>query len=99
MADSTRRSYRVPPLAAACFVAAAALAACASSVGAHGAGGDPAADIEERFYEARCGGCHVPFHRTDFAPRKWSSILAVMGPRAGLSPAQRERILAYLTSR
>lgn len=98
MKAPTHSSLRSSFAAAACLLAAAALAACASSGGA-GAGDASIADPEQRFYEARCGGCHVPFHRADFAPRKWPSIVAVMGPRAGLSAPQRERILNYLMSR
>ena len=87
-----RRPLLLGP-AVALVAAAAALAACASS--GTGAPSDP----EQRFYEAKCGGCHVPFHRTDFPARRWPQIVAVMGPRAGLSQAQRERILAHLTAR
>lgn len=81
--------------AAALFAGAAALGACASS-GSHPADSGP--DADRRFYEARCGVCHVPFHKGDFAPRHWPAILDLMGPRAGLSSTQRERVLRYLTA-
>jgi hypothetical protein len=82
-------------LAAAVLVTAAALlpAACAGT----GAPRDPQ-EVERRFYEGRCGVCHVPFKPTDYPPAKWPGIVAKMGPRAGLSAAQRERVLRYLTA-
>ena len=82
--------------AAALFAGAAVLGACASGGGA--GTGDTGPGAERRFYEARCGVCHVPFHKGDFAPRHWPAILDLMGPRAGLSTAQRERVLRYLTA-
>ena len=93
-----RRHTSLPLIgvAAALFAGAAALGACASG-GAPGAT-DTGPDADRHFYESRCGVCHVPFHKGDFAPRHWPAILDLMGPRAGLSSAQRERVLRYLTA-
>ncbi len=74
------------------LVAAAAATACASAnfVGPEG---------DRRFYEARCGTCHVPYPREEHGPAEWNRILDVMGPRAALTHAQRERVLGYVTAR
>jgi len=56
-------------------------------------------DGDRRFYEARCGVCHVPRPREDFTAAEWPRILDVMAPRAGLTGMQRERVSAYLTAR
>ena len=91
----SRSPFRLP-LAAACLTAAAALAACASAGGPGPAAASP--DADRRFYEGRCGVCHVPFHPIDYPPRAWPAIVEVMGPKAGLSRSQRDRILRYLTA-
>jgi hypothetical protein len=56
-------------------------------------------DGDRLFYEARCGVCHVPYAREQFAPAEWPSILDEMAPRAGLTKSQRERVRSYLTAR
>jgi len=56
-------------------------------------------DGDRRFYEARCGVCHVPRPREEFSVAEWPRILDVMAPRAGLTGTQRERVSAYLTAR
>ena len=56
-------------------------------------------DGDRRFYEARCGVCHVPRPREDFTAAEWPRILDVMAPRAGLTGTQRDRVSAYLTAR
>ena len=81
---------------AALLVVAALLGACASGSGGLTDDGSPAAD--RRLYEARCGMCHVPFQKSNFAAHQWPAIVANFAPRAGLTPPQRERILRYLTS-
>lgn len=78
--------------AAAALVAAAGLAACATT-SFDGPGGDA------RFYEARCGACHVAFPREQFTAAEWPRILDSMAPRAGLTRPQRERVLRFLTER
>lgn len=97
------RAVVAAPLAAVCLAACALLAACASSGGNGGENGGggratPGPDAERRFYEGRCGVCHVPFQRSDFPAAKWPSIVEKFAPRAGLTRAQRERILLYLTA-
>lgn len=77
------------------LAAAALVTACASS----GAPPTSTPDPDRRFYEARCGVCHVPYPREHFEGGEWRKILDVMGPRAGLTRAQRERVLAYVTAR
>ncbi len=82
-------------LAAALLVSGAALAVaagCASSARFDGPGGDA------RLYGARCGLCHVPYPPAHFAPSEWPGIVAVMGPRAGLDTALRERVTRYLVA-
>ncbi len=74
-----------------CAFAAAVLAASCASTSFSGEGGDG------RLYEARCGVCHVAYPREEHAPSEWPKILDVMGPRAGLTRSQRERVLRYLT--
>ena len=74
------------------WIAAGALAACASA-SFDGPGGD------KRFYEARCGVCHVPVPREEYGADEWPGVLDDMGPRAGLTRSQRERVLGYLVQR
>lgn len=95
--NPVRRSARVA-LAAACFAAAAGLAACASPGAGSAAPGVPDPEADRRFYEARCGVCHVPFGKSDFPAEYWPAIVDEMAPRSGLSRSQRERVLRYLTS-
>jgi hypothetical protein len=73
---------------------AAAVAACATP-------GGPAEepDRDKRFYEARCGVCHVPYPREHYEPEDWPGVVDDMGPRAGLTRSQRRRVLDYLTAR
>jgi hypothetical protein len=71
--------------------AAVVLAASCASTSFSGEGGD------RRLYEARCGVCHVAYPREEHVPAEWPKILDVMGPRAGLTRSQRERVLRYLT--
>jgi hypothetical protein len=56
-------------------------------------------DGDRRFYEARCGVCHVPRSREEFSAAEWSRILDTMAPRAGLTGTQRDRVSAYLIAR
>ena len=56
-------------------------------------------DGDRRFYEARCGTCHVPYPR-DFLPEEeWGRMLDVMAPRAALTKSQRARVSGYLAAR
>ncbi len=82
-----------PLIAAAAALAAAALVGACASARFDGPGGD------RRLYEARCGICHVPFAREHYLPSEWPGILDEMGPRAGLTRSQRERVLGWVTAR
>lgn len=81
------------PLSAAAAIAAAVLVAACTSTRFDGPDGD------RRFYEARCGLCHVPFAREHYSADEWPGILDEMAPRAGLTRKQRERVLGWLTAR
>jgi hypothetical protein len=74
-----------------------ALALCALSACASQRFDGP--DGDRRFYEARCGVCHVPYPRDHMAAHEWPAVLDQMAPRAGLTASQRERVRNYLTSR
>lgn len=87
-----RRIASLVPAAAALAAAAIVVSACASQR-------FDGPDGDRRLYEARCGICHVPYPRDHVAPREWPGILDEMGPRAGLTHAQRERVLGWLTAR
>lgn len=95
--NPARRTVRVA-LAAACLTAAAGLAACASPGAGSATPGVPDPEADRRFYEARCGVCHVPFAKSDFPAEYWPAIVDEMAPRAGLNRSQRERVLRFLTS-
>jgi hypothetical protein len=85
------RPRLLPPLFA--IVAAALVVSACASARFEGPDGD------RRFYEARCGMCHVPWPRSSRTAEEWPSVLNEMAPRAGLSPVQRERVQSYLTAR
>lgn len=85
-----------PPAHPVRFVVAAAAFLAASACASQRFDGP---DGDRRFYEARCGVCHVPWRPDQFTADEWPRILDVMAPRAGLTKAQRERIHAYLISR
>lgn len=85
----TARAFVRTGLAA---VAAFAAAACASQR-------FDGPDGDRRFYEARCGVCHVPLPREDYPAAEWDKILDDMAPRAGLFGAQRDRVSRYLSAR
>ena len=72
-------------------LAAAAAATACTSIDVAGPEGD------RRLYEARCGVCHVPYPKDEHTAAEWPEVLDVMGPRAGLTKAQRARLLRYLT--
>lgn len=78
------------PLGAALgFAAAAAAAACASTA--------PSGPVDaEGVYRARCALCHPPWQPTDFTPDEWPRYVRKYSRRAGLTPAERDAVLAYL---
>jgi hypothetical protein len=92
-------------LGTACLAAAAALAACAGTGTSAAGAGAPAdartssLEADRELYEAKCGVCHVPFHREDFEPAEWPDIVETFAPRAGLTQAQRARVLRWLQAR
>ena len=68
---------------------AAGLAACASTA--------PGAPIDaETLYRARCALCHPAWDPRDHAPEEWPAFVRKYGPRSGLTPAERDAVLAYL---
>lgn len=82
---------RAVQLAAGTLAVLAALSACASDISRF-----DGPDGDRRFYEARCGLCHVPHLPSEFAPGEWPRLVDDMAGRAGLTRTQRERVLAYL---
>ncbi len=69
-------------------VLAGVLAACASM---------PSGPINaQAVYRARCSLCHPPWHPTDFTPAEWPRYVRKYGPRAGLTRAERDAVLAFL---
>jgi hypothetical protein len=71
------------------WLAATALAACAST--------GPSGPVDaEAVYRARCAMCHPPWSPRDFAPTEWPGFVRKYAPRAGLTPAERDAVLAYL---
>ncbi|MCG3135517.1 MAG: hypothetical protein HMLKMBBP_03208 [Planctomycetes bacterium] len=92
---------------AALLLACAALAACAGGAPSPEASVDrapaaagpytaPERAADRALYEAKCGVCHVPFHPADFGRDEWPGIVATFAPRAGLTRAQRARVLRFL---
>lgn len=69
---------------------AAALAACAST------GGPVTAEDAARIYRTRCALCHPAWSPTEFEPEEWPYWVRRYGPRAGLTQAERDAVLAYL---
>jgi len=74
---------------AAALLAAAALAACVSV--------EPSGPVDaEVVYRSRCAICHPPWSPTAFSPAEWPRYVRKYAPRAGLTPAERDAVLAYL---
>lgn len=84
---------RTCPVAYAAFLGTVLLVSACATTRFDGPDGD------RLFYEARCGNCHAPWPRTAYEPQEWPELVDDMAPRAGLTTAQRERILGYLTAR
>lgn len=68
---------------------AAALAACASS-------GPPGPVDAAVVYRARCSLCHPPWDPSHLSPAEWPRYVRKYAPRAGLTPDERDAVLAYL---
>ena len=69
---------------------ASALAACA------GPGGPVTAEGAAQLYRTRCALCHPPWSPSMHAPADWPYWVDKYAPRAGLTPAERDAVLAYL---
>lgn len=48
-------------------------------------------------YVNSCGACHGLYSPDSFSPSNWTSILASMAPRAGLSSANEALVYKYVT--
>lgn len=48
-------------------------------------------------YISSCGACHGLYSPDSFSKSGWSSVLANMAPRAGLSSAQTALVLKYVS--
>lgn len=71
------------------MLAAWALAACASV--------ESSGPVDaEAVYRARCALCHPPWSPTDFSAADWPKYVRKYAPRAGLTRAERDAVLAYL---
>jgi len=83
--DGRRIALRLGAALAVALVAAA----CASA--------PPSGPVDAAtVYRARCALCHPPWAPTDFAPGEWPRYVRKYAPRAGLTPDERDAVLAYL---
>ena len=69
---------------------AVALAACA------GPGGPVTAEDAAQLYRTRCALCHPPWAPSAYEPEEWPFWVDKYASRAGLMPAERDAVLAYL---
>lgn len=55
-------------------------------------------DLEEgrTLYERRCGTCHELYAPQEYSRASWPRYVKRYGPRSGLTPADREKVTAYL---
>ncbi len=47
-------------------------------------------------FNAKCGKCHGLKPTTDYTADRWVSIMQVMAPKARLTDAEKENVLAYV---
>ncbi|MFN8250596.1 MAG: cytochrome c [Ferruginibacter sp.] len=47
-------------------------------------------------YNAKCGKCHGLKPTTDYTAERWVSIVQVMAPKARLTDAEKDNVLAYV---
>lgn len=74
---------------AAGVLAAGLAASCAAS--------GPTGPLDgEAVYRARCALCHPLWSPTDFSPAEWRRCVGKYATRAGLTPGERDAVLAYL---
>jgi hypothetical protein len=52
----------------------------------------------EIYYRTSCNRCHALYMPSSFTPREWPRIVKRYGPRARLSPEQRQLVLDFLTA-
>lgn len=57
---------------------------------------DAAVIAGQSLYSAKCGRCHNLKVTTDYTAERWTSILAVMAPRAWLTDTEKENVYAYV---
>lgn len=69
---------------------------CATSPGRAASGG-PEAQGQE-LYRGHCGACHRLRDPSEQTRERWAWAVERYGPRAHLSPDQRQLVLAYLQS-
>lgn len=50
----------------------------------------------EDLFAERCGGCHVLYHKSEFDPNVWPSILDSMSGQSGLTKDQKDLIVKFL---
>ncbi|MEP7254708.1 MAG: cytochrome c [Ferruginibacter sp.] len=55
-----------------------------------------AAIAGQSIFNSKCGRCHGLKVTTDYTADRWSSILAVMAPRAKLTDTEKENVYAYV---
>ncbi|MBI3267841.1 MAG: cytochrome c [Planctomycetes bacterium] len=50
----------------------------------------------QRIYESKCARCHLPWPVRKFAPEAWPEKVDEFGPRAGLTPEGKRKVVEYL---
>lgn len=53
----------------------------------------------EELYQQKCSFCHRPFPPESRGLEEWFDVLDEMGPKAGLTDAEKELILKFLSER
>lgn len=57
---------------------------------------EKSASSGEELYYSKCSFCHRPFPPEMRSPEEWDDILDEMAPRAGLSAAEKRKVLKFL---
>jgi len=86
------------PLAVASAVLALAAVACATAAGSGGGAASPDA-AGERLYRGHCGSCHRLRDPAEQTRERWAWAVNRFGPRAHLSPEERQLVLDFLQVR
>jgi mono/diheme cytochrome c family protein len=87
-----------PSLAVASAVLALAAVACATAAGSGGGGGSADA-AGGRLYRGHCGSCHRLRDPGEQSRERWAWAVDRFGPRAHLSPEERQLVLGFLQAR